>query len=96
MRLALIVGINYYEHISGLFGCVNDAQSVKEVLERHDDGAVNFDCQLLAGTGPHESVDRGQLRDQIIELFNSDAEIALLYFRRTRTPWGNRGPYSCN
>ena len=80
MRLALIVGINHYEHSSGLFGCVNDARSVKEVLERHGDGAVNFDCKLLAGTGPHESVDRGQLKDQISELFNSDAEIALLYF----------------
>ena len=80
MRLALIVGVNHYEHSSNLFGCVNDARSVNEVLERHGDGAVNFDCKLLTGTGPHESVDRGQLKDQISELFNSDAEIALLYF----------------
>lgn len=44
MRIALIVGIDYYEHGSDLFGCVNDAHAVKAILERHDGGAVNFDC----------------------------------------------------
>ncbi len=45
MRIALIVGINYYEHGSNLFGCVDDAHAVKAILERHDGGAVNFDCR---------------------------------------------------
>jgi uncharacterized caspase-like protein len=80
MRIALVVGINYYEHADRLFGCVNDAHSVKAVLERHDDGSVNFDCRLLIGTGPAENVIRGQLKDQISELFKADAEIALFYF----------------
>ena len=30
MKIALIVGINYYEHGSPLFGCVNDANNVKK------------------------------------------------------------------
>ncbi|HAU2169458.1 TPA: caspase family protein [Legionella pneumophila] len=80
MRKALIVGIDYYEHGTPLFGCVNDAYSVKAVLERHDGGAVNFDCRLLTGTGASEKVNRGKLKDQIETLFQTDAEIALFYF----------------
>ncbi|HEB58047.1 MAG TPA: caspase family protein [Gammaproteobacteria bacterium] len=80
MRIALVVGINYYEHGGSLHGCVNDAHSVKAVLERHDGGAVNFDCRMLVGTDANEQVKRGELKDQIEQLFNADAEIALLYF----------------
>lgn len=80
MRIALIVGINYYEHGNPLFGCVDDAHAVKAVLERHDGGAVNFDCKLLTGTGPSDRVDRGGLKDSIEELFKTEAEIALLFF----------------
>ncbi len=80
MRIALIVGINYYENGSSLFGCVNDARAVKEVLERHDDGEVNFDCILRTGTDPSNRILRGKLKDDIKKLFNTEAEIALLYF----------------
>jgi len=54
MRIAVIVGINYYEKGAPLFGCVDDAHAVKAVLERHDGGAVNFDCRLFTGTGPSD------------------------------------------
>ena len=77
MRIALIVGINFYEHGSSLFGCVDDAHAVKAVLERHDGGAVNFDCKLLTGTGQTDRVDRGYLKDGIEKLFNTEAEIAV-------------------
>lgn len=80
MRRALIVGINFYEHGNPLFGCVDDAHAVKAVLERHDGGSVNFDCLLLTGTGPSDRVDRGDLKDSIVELFKTEAEIALFYF----------------
>jgi hypothetical protein len=80
MRMALVVGINYYEHGSPLFGCVDDAHAVKAVLERHDGGAVNFDCMLRTGTGPTDRADRGDLKDRILKLFNTEAEIALFYF----------------
>jgi hypothetical protein len=80
MRMALIVGINYYEHGNPLYGCVDDAHAVKAVLERHDGGTVNFDCKLLTGTGPSDRVDRGLLKDNVAELFGTEAEIALLYF----------------
>ena len=80
MRIALIVGINYYDHGSPLFGCVDDAHAVKAVLERHDGGAVNFDCMLLTGTSRTDRVDRAELKDRIAELFNTEAKIVLLYF----------------
>ena len=80
MRIALIVGINYYEYGNALHGCVDDAHAVKAVLERDGDGSVNFDCRLLTGTGPNDRVNRGQLKDSIDRLFKAEAEIALFYF----------------
>ncbi|HUE92960.1 caspase family protein [Pseudomonas sp.] len=80
MRIALIVGVDYYAHGGSLHGCVNDAHGVKAVLERHDGGAVNFDCRLLTGTGPADPVNRGVLKDSIQQLFEVDADIALFYF----------------
>lgn len=80
MRIALIVGINYYQHGSPLFGCVDDAHAVKAVLERHDGGSVNFDCKLFTGTGPSDLVQRSELKDNIEELFKTDADVALFYF----------------
>lgn len=80
MRKALVVGIDHYQHISPLFGCVNDAHSVRTVLERHADGTVNFAVRLVTGTGPAELVTRSQLKDYVKELFADDSEIALLYF----------------
>lgn len=80
MRIALVVGINYYQHGGSLHGCINDAHEVKAALERHDGGAVNFDCRLLAGSGPADPVNRAELKDQIEQLFRTDADIALFYF----------------
>jgi len=80
MRKALVVGIDHYAHISGLHGCVNDALSVKAVLERHGDGRVNFGVATLTATGTSSSISRGDLKDRIDELFRDDSDIALLYF----------------
>ena len=81
MRKALIVGVNYYEHTSGLYGCVDDAHSVKAILERHGNGSINFGSpKLFTGTGPTDAVGRGELKDAIEELFKGDSEIALFFF----------------
>ena len=53
MRKALVVGINYYATHppeSQLFGCVNDAHSVRSVLERHSDGTLNFHLKFLSAS----------------------------------------------
>jgi hypothetical protein len=80
MRKALVVGINYYQHGSPLFGCVDDAHAVKSALQRHSDGTVNFGVKLLSGTGPTDLVQRSVLKDQIRELFSGECETALFYF----------------
>ena len=80
MRKALIVGIDYYPLVSHLHGCVNDAHSVKSVLERHTDGSVNFSVKLLSGTGPSDTVSRSMLKDAVKDLFAGDSETALFYF----------------
>jgi hypothetical protein len=80
MRRALVVGINHYDHISPLYGCVDDAHAMKAVLDRNADGTVNFQVKLLTGTGPTDRVDLSQLREAVRELFAHDADIAFLYF----------------
>lgn len=82
MKKALIVGINYYEHITKLNGCVNDATSVRSVLERNEDehNSLNFSIKLKVATDGNNLIDRRMLKDAIIELFADDSEIALLYF----------------
>ena len=80
MKKALVVGIDYYTHLGLLHGCVNDAHSVKGVLERHSDGTVNFGVKLLTGTGPNDGVTRFVLREAIRDLFAGDTDTALFYF----------------
>lgn len=81
MRKALIVGIDYYPHLTNLSGCVNDANAVRTVLERHADGTVNFVTpRILTGTGPTDLVERVDLKHAVKELFAGDEEIALFYF----------------
>jgi hypothetical protein len=81
MRKALIVGIDHYDHIGQLHGAVNDAYGVKNALDRHADGTLNFaQPRLMVGTGPRSTVTRTQLRDAVVELFRDDAEISLFYF----------------
>jgi uncharacterized caspase-like protein len=80
MRKALIVGIDHYQHIGSLSGCVNDAHSVKAMLDRHADGSVNFGTRIVVGTGPAEIVTRTALKDAVRELFADDSEVGLFYF----------------
>lgn len=83
MRKALIIGIDHYSDpkISSLTGCVNDAYSVKNVLERHADGTINFaNPKLIIGTIDSNIVKKQHLKEAVRELFNDDSEIALLYF----------------
>lgn len=80
MRRALVVGIDAYQTVSPLYGCVNDSFAVKSMLDRHADGSVNFDVRHITGTGPSDLVSREELRREIEELFAGDGEVALLYF----------------
>lgn len=80
MKKALIVGINYYDQVGQLHGCVNDAYAVSQVLTRHADGSVNFDVKQVTAVDKASTVTRKQLKDDVIELFKDDSEIAVFYF----------------
>lgn len=81
MRKALVVGVDYYDHFGPLSGAVNDAYSVKAVIERNADGTLNFPTpQLMVGTGPTTKVTRQSLKSAVRDLFADNAEIALFYF----------------
>ncbi len=81
MRKALVVGIDYYEHIGGLHGCVNDAFGVKQMLDRHADGSVNFSQpKLMVGTAPTDLVTRSELKEAVRDLFADDNDVVLFYF----------------
>ncbi len=80
MRKALVIGIDHYEKISPLYGCVNDAYGVKTVLERHSDGSVNFAVKLMTSTGPAKPISRKAIKQAAEQLFEGDSDIALFYF----------------
>lgn len=81
MRRALIVGIDHYEHLGSLTGCVNDAHSMADVLARNDDGSTNFKTpRVMTANGPGDEITRYGLKEAVRQLFSSDAEIALFYF----------------
>ncbi len=80
-RCALIVGIDYYETMDTLFGCVNDALSVDRVLEY--DGYPprrNFECTPMLARHKESAITMMELRGQVEKLFQFDGEAVLFYF----------------
>lgn len=80
MRKALVVGINYYDNVKHLHGCVNDSENIRYLLERNEDGSKNFDIRHIAVTDARSKVTRKELKDFVTELFIDDSEVALFYF----------------
>lgn len=92
-RRALLIGIDQYDKVSPLKGCVNDALAMKEVLERHENGNLNYDCRVLTNPEPKaltgakpKPITRRLLREQWTELFeNFDGDV-LFYFSGHGSP----------
>ncbi|AGB80498.1 hypothetical protein D781_0103 [Serratia sp. FGI94] len=80
MRKALIVGIDYYENVAKLNGCINDAYSVRNVLERNSDGTINFGVNIMVGASVETRIYKRDLKQQIEDLFRDDNSVALFYF----------------
>lgn len=74
MRRALVVGIDEYPG-ARLFGCVNDATSMSELLNFNEDGSPNFEVMRMLNEKT-----KAALRSRIRDLFQGDDEIQLLYF----------------
>ena len=88
-RRALLVGINNYDNISPLTGCVLDATKMKDLLARNHDGCPNYDCRLL--TTDTERVTRAYLREVWGQLFDNFSDDILFYFSGHGTPTATGG-----
>ncbi len=53
---------------------------MKNVLERHADGTLNFDINLLTAINENNMITQSGLKDNIKRLFDGDSEIALFYY----------------
>lgn len=80
MKKALCVGIDCYEHVDDLHGCVNDANSIKAALERNGDNTLNFQVKIMCATSEAAYITRSELKDAIEDLFKSESEIAVFYY----------------
>lgn len=80
MRKALCVGIDSYEKIKDLHGCVNDANAVKAALDRNGDGTLNFSTKILCATSEESYITREILKDAAQDLFNDESEIVVFYY----------------
>jgi hypothetical protein len=83
-RRALIIGIDTYDSVSGLSGCVADASAMARLLERNEDGSPNYACRLWTnppapGASAHP-VTRGHLREEWERLLSSFTGDILFYF----------------
>lgn len=76
MKKALVIGINDYKVGNKLSGCVNDADSIEEILETNGDSTHNFDIKKLIDA----EADKNNIISSVHELFNEASDIALLFF----------------
>lgn len=80
-KKALLVGIDKYDNIGQLTGCVADAVAMKDILSKNDDHSRNYGCQLMV-YGPDNvgtKITRPLLKQACRELFNFSGDV-LLYF----------------
>ena len=75
-RIANLVGVDTYPG-NLLHGCVADADAMRVLLERNDDGSANFNCR----THFNGVVTRPGLRQAVQEVFNQrDVDMAVFFF----------------
>jgi hypothetical protein len=48
---ALLVGVEFSAYMPDLPACARDAVTLRDVLQRHEDGSPNYDCRLLVNPG---------------------------------------------
>ena len=79
-KRALLVGIDHYDHVSSLGGCVADAEAINELIQQQEDGTPNYACRLLLAKKQNSAgITRPILREALRELFNYKGDV-LLYF----------------
>lgn len=75
MRKALVVGIDDYPG-ARLKGCINDANTVAELLDKNADGSPNFAVKLFTTVRT-----KAELKSVILDTFDdNDDDVSLFYF----------------
>jgi caspase domain-containing protein len=77
-KRALLVGIDQYQHMPALTGCVADATVLCKMLQNHENEEPNYDCRLLTSTDK-QPVTREVLRARVEELFLNAEDHVLFY-----------------
>lgn len=80
LRRALLVGIDDYDNVNRLSGCVADSRAMADLLGRNEDGSLNYDCQVFTAPGSAQKVTRAFVRGKWEELFADFNGDTLLYF----------------
>ncbi len=84
-KRALLVGIDRYQHMPLLTGCVADALAMADLLRRNKNGSPNYDCRVLTSAdGP--PITRERLRSQWHALFDNFDGHILFHFSGHGTP----------
>ena len=81
MKRALLIGINKYDCVSDLTGCVADATAMRDMLNRNEDGTPNYDCRLMV-YGDSQSggkITIARLRAALHELFDYTGDVFLFF-----------------
>lgn len=81
-KKALLVGIDKYDNVSPLTGCVADAIAIRDRLGRNEDHSVNYDCRLMVygEENLQLKITRPVLRAACSALFDSPGADVLFYF----------------
>ena len=78
LKRAVLVGIDTYTEFPALAGCVNDVKALTPLLQRHEDGSLNFKCHSYISD--KDVIERRGLLGALDELLEPGADVALLYF----------------
>ncbi len=78
LKRALLVGIDDYDNVTSLNGCVNDVNALVPLLSRNEDDSPNFSCETR--TSDTHRVERRNLIEDVNALLRPGADVALLYF----------------
>ncbi|HEX7185334.1 MAG TPA: caspase family protein, partial [Thermoanaerobaculia bacterium] len=84
-RRALLIGIDEYDAVRGLKGCVADAEAMAALLQENEDGSPNYGCRLLTSPGP-KTITRALVRTEMSRLFDNFTGDVLFYFSGHGTP----------
>jgi Caspase domain len=87
VRRALLVGIESYQYLNRLSGCVNDVVSLTPLLQRDAEGDKNFGCRALVSG--RDTVHDEALLEGLDELLSPGADVALFYFAGHGMPLPN-------